>query len=489
MTEFNPPDSTLHTTSWYHSRWVWFLVGGCLLVILIGLLLPRGHDNPSARSDSADAPAKSAASNFSRVERARLPARRLDSAPAPAAAKVVANKLSQFARNRRAIARAMARRAKIEVPGDVERFFDAVEAGNWDEIEARFKVISGGDASASGHSPSRPPGVEALWPAIIDTYGVAEQVHLWPAQKLLDYGNAVLDSLRPGMVYVGGTDPGRWIPTLLNETSDGERHIVVTQNGLAAGSYLDYVNLLYGDRLTTLTQEDSQRVFKDYIADAQKRLQHDQQFPDEPKQIRPGEDFRIIDGRVQVSGQVAVMAINERLLQSLMEKNPSASFALEESFSLKSTYPDAAPLGPIMELRVQDRQGALTAERAAQSVEYWRATTQQLLSDPEATGSSDTLKTYSKMATAQANLFASHSLTTEAEQAYRIARDLWPGMPEAAFGLSELLARTGRADEARRLLDDFAHTNPDQRAAVEAAALWRLTIGPQSKPPAPPPRP
>jgi hypothetical protein len=47
-----------------------------------------------------------------------------------------------------------------------------------------------------------------------------------PAQKLLDYGNAVLGALRPGMVYVGGTDPGRWIPTLLNETSESERHIV-----------------------------------------------------------------------------------------------------------------------------------------------------------------------------------------------------------------------------------------------------------------------
>ena len=38
---------------------------------------------------------------------------------------------------------------------------------------------------------------------------------------------------------------------------------------------------------------------------------HDQQFPDEPKQIRPGEDITAIDRRLQVAGQVAVMAINE----------------------------------------------------------------------------------------------------------------------------------------------------------------------------------
>src|SRR5678816_2076379 len=100
-----------------------------------------------------------------------------------------------------------------------------------------------------------------------------------------------------------------------------------------------------------------------------KRLQHDQQFPDEPKQIRPNEDVRSIDGRIQVSGQVAVMAINEKLLQALMEKNPDASFALEESYSFKNAYANATPLGPIMELRVQDEQSALTAERAAQSLD------------------------------------------------------------------------------------------------------------------------
>ena len=60
----------------------------------------------------------------------------------------------------------------------------------------------------------RSPEVAQLWAPIIDAYGVAEQVHIWPAQKLLDMGNAVLSQLRPGMVYVGGTDDGRWVPAL-----------------------------------------------------------------------------------------------------------------------------------------------------------------------------------------------------------------------------------------------------------------------------------
>jgi hypothetical protein len=88
--------------------------------------------------------------------------------------------------------------------------------------------------------------------------------------------------------------------------------------------------------MTTLTKEDSQRAFQDYITDAQKRFQHDQQFPDEPRQLRPGEDVRVTDNRTQVSGQVAVMAINEKLFQTLMQNNPGVSFATEQSFPFPS---------------------------------------------------------------------------------------------------------------------------------------------------------
>src|SRR3989442_1209240 len=286
-----------------------------------------------------------------------------DAAPAASAQLIVAGKLARFGKSRRELVHALARRHGVEVPDAVKLFFDAVESGNWDDIEARLKVINGGDSSA-GHAAGRPPGVERLWPAIIDAYGAAEQVHLWPAQKLLEYGNAILESLRPGMVYVGGTDNGRWIPELLNDTSDGERHIVVTQNGLVDGRYLDWLSLLHSDGMATLTSEDSHRVFQEYVADVTKRLQHDQEFPDDPKQVRSGEDIRVTDGHVQVSGMVGVMAINEKLLQALMEKNPDLSFAVQESDPMKGTYADAIPLGPLMELRAQNDQNTFTAERA-----------------------------------------------------------------------------------------------------------------------------
>src|SRR6266567_6202332 len=483
MKSSGPNDARMPGSSNHASRWAWIIVSGCLLITFIAVVLPR---RKIASPDRAGATNASAANGrFERAARISSAHRRLNSAaesePAKTAEEIVAGKLAQFARSRRELVQVLARRSGVEVSDDVNRFFDAVEAGNWEEIQARYKMINGGDDSA-GHGAGRPPGVNEFWCAIVDAYGVADQVHEWPAQKLLDYGHAVLDSLRPGMVYVGGTDNGRWVPELLNDTSEGERHIVVTQNGLADGKYLEYLNVLYGDRLATLTQDDSQRAFQDYMADAQKRLQHDQQFPDEPKQIRPGEDIASVDGHVQVSGMVAVMAINEKILQTLMQKNPDLSFALQESQPFKGTYADAIPLGPLMELRAPDVQNAFTPETAAQSVDYWRTTTQNVLSDLEADASPYALKSYSHDANSAANLLAAHDYTAEAEQAYRLSSQLWPGNPLAAGGLAAILARTGHADEARQLLDDFARSYPGERPAIETFRGSILWTTPQVKP-------
>jgi len=165
----------------------------------------------------------------------------------------------------------------------VAQFFEAVEAGRWNEIERLAKALREKLSAAD---------LLQLWPPIHETWGAVQEARNWPPEKLLDYGNAILESLRPGMVYVGGTDPGRWIPTLLNETSEGERHIVLTQNALADATYLDYVNFLYGDRLTALSSDDSKRAFDEYLADARKRLEHDQAFLTN-RNNRPGEDIKI----------------------------------------------------------------------------------------------------------------------------------------------------------------------------------------------------
>src|SRR5207244_11845769 len=102
-----------------------------------------------------------------------------------------------------------------------------------------------------------------------------------------------------------------FIPTFLNDTSESEHHIVLTQNALADPSYLQYLSFVYGDQFANLTHENQETAMNAYLADYQKRLAHDQQFPDEPKQVLEGESVK----DSIASGQMSVMAVNDRLVE------------------------------------------------------------------------------------------------------------------------------------------------------------------------------
>ena len=446
--------------------WSWLVGISCAAVVLVAILAPRRTFTNGERGASGSVAPASSTSGSPTIPDVPIRAKTPQTAE-----EIVAGKVTQFARDRLRITRAMAKRHQTELPDEVDQFFNAVAGGRWDELNAlyhKLEKIRDGEGKLG-----------SVWGPILETLLVAECAHAWPAQKLLDYGQATLGSLSPGMVYVGGTDPGRGIPTLLNETSGGERHVVLTQNALADASYMDYVRFLYGGQLALPTEADSRQAFDSYLADAQRRFQHDQQFPDEPKQVRPGETIQSIPGagtdssgnptaQVEVSGNVAVMSINERILQAILDKNPGMSFAVEESYPLLSTYASASPLGPLMELRSPDAQNGFTLDSASDSLDYWRGASEQLQTDAEAPEGSEVRKSYSHMAVAQANLLASHNYAMEAEATYRIAMELEPSNPEAVYGLSTLLSQSGRLDEAQLLVNEFARNHPDQAPAPQS---------------------
>jgi len=91
--------------------------------------------------------------------------------------------------------------------------------------------------------------------------------------------------------------------------------------------------------------EDSQKCFEDYTQDVGRRAQLNQ--------LAPGEDVKIENGRVQVSGQVAVMKINGLLCKVIFDQNPTNEFYVEESFPLDWMYPYETPHGVIMKINRQ----------------------------------------------------------------------------------------------------------------------------------------
>jgi thioredoxin-like negative regulator of GroEL len=138
---------------------------------------------------------------------------------------------------------------------------------------------------------------------------------------------------------------------------------------------------VYPDReILTATPEDSQRAFSEYLADAQRRLEHDRKFPNEPKQIKPGEDVRIIENRVQVSGQVAVMSINAILTKIMFDKNPGHEFYVEESFPLDWMYPYLTPFGIIMKIN-RNPLPELSQDIVDRDHHFWSQYSDRLIGD------------------------------------------------------------------------------------------------------------
>jgi tetratricopeptide (TPR) repeat protein len=130
---------------------------------------------------------------------------------------------------------------------------------------------------------------------------------------------------------------------------------------------------VYPDReIYCPSPDDSQRCFQDYLQDAQRRLQLNQ--------LKPGEDVHVVENRVQVSGQVAVMAINGLLTKVIFDHNPKNEFFVEESFPLDWMYPHLTPFGIIMKINRQTLP-ELTEEIVNRDHNFWRQYSTRLIGD------------------------------------------------------------------------------------------------------------
>ncbi len=130
---------------------------------------------------------------------------------------------------------------------------------------------------------------------------------------------------------------------------------------------------VYPDREIYIpTPQDSQDCFQRYLGDAQERLQRNA--------LKPGEDVRVIDGKVQVSGQIAVMSINGLLTKVIFDQNPNNEFFVEESFPLDWMFPYLTPYGVIMKINRQPLP-TLTSDILERDHKFWREYSKRLTGD------------------------------------------------------------------------------------------------------------
>jgi hypothetical protein len=250
-------------------------------------------------------------------------------------------RLESFARAKEKQSRELVAKAGEQITPEFQRFFDAAIKGDWRTVTNRFGYFL--HHHPQYHAINATNGFDeslrtAYWQPVLEIcLAYVYVVNCEPKYTAL-LADGIINSIPPGSIYFGGTDPGRGVPTAFCKShADADPFFTLTQNALADGTYLDYLRAMYGGKIYTPTAEDSQKCFQEYTVDAQRRL--------EEHKLKPGEDVKMVDGKVQVSGQVAVMSINGLITKVIFDRNPDREFYVEESFPLDWMYPYLEPHG------------------------------------------------------------------------------------------------------------------------------------------------
>jgi hypothetical protein len=243
-------------------------------------------------------------------------------------------------------------------------FFAAAERGDWLTVSNIFKDLRqhAGQYEHTGKTDERLRGTK--WQAVIEIWGGLSAFGEGDAKYSTLYASDIIESIPPGSIYFGGTDPGRFLITAMQKNqAAGEPFFTLTQNALADSTYLDYLRLMYGDRIYIPTVEDSRKAFQDYMEDATRRMQNNQ--------LKPGENVnKDASGKVQISGQVSVMEINGLLAKDIFDQNANQEFFVEESFPLDWMYPYLEPHGIIFKLN-REPLPTLSDEIVQRDHDYW----------------------------------------------------------------------------------------------------------------------
>ena len=256
--------------------------------------------------------------------------------------------------------------------------------------------------------------------------------------------------MEPRAFFFGGTDPGRFVPTYMIYCAKVRPDVyLVTQNALADNTYMNTMRDLYGDDLWIPTPDDSARAFQIYVDEVQSGKR--------PKNAA----LQIENGRVQVSGALGVMEINGILCEMIFAKNKARhAFYIEESYVINWMFPYLTPHGLIMKLNPEPQP--IDPQNVSDDMAFWDWYTRRLLRNPMFRRDLPAQKSFSKLRSAIAGLYAARGMRTEAERAFQEARTLYPVSPEANFRLvQEVLMPQARYAEAIDILDEYNALDPN----------------------------
>jgi hypothetical protein len=279
----------------------------------------------------------------------------------------IAAQLKSFAAEKESQAQSLASADAKQLPPEFDAFFSAVENAHWEEASndyAEMRSHFGSDNTLYG----------SWWQPVLETLGAAEQFSLGDEKYAAAFGNDIIQSIPRGSIYLGGTDPGRFIVTMMQKSqADGDPFFGLSQNPLTDATYLDYLRSIYGGKIYIPTTNDWQKCFYNYFRDfAERRATH---------QLQPGESVTNgPDGKMWVNSYMSELQVRALLARVIFDQNTNRDFYVEESFPLEWMYPYLEPHDLIFKLNHEPVAG-LTDEMVQRDHDYWTNTVSPMIGD------------------------------------------------------------------------------------------------------------
>ncbi|HSY44366.1 MAG TPA: hypothetical protein VK811_10690 [Candidatus Acidoferrum sp.] len=275
--------------------------------------------------------------------------------------------LTSFAAEKESQAQSLASAGGKKLPPEFAAFFSAAENLDWEEASHEYAELR-----KRLHNDTTLYG--SWWQPVLETFGAAGQFALGDEKYAAAFGNNIIQSIPPGSIYFGGTDPGRFIVTAMEKSQiKGDPFFGLTQNTLTDDSYLDYLRSMYRDKIYIPTAADSQKCFASYYRDFQKRQAMHQLQPGESVTNGP-------DGKMKVNSQISLVQVRDLLSREVFNQNTGREFYVEESFPLQWMYPYLEPHGLIFKLNHQPLT-KLSDGLVQQDHAYWTKTVSPMIGD------------------------------------------------------------------------------------------------------------
>jgi tetratricopeptide (TPR) repeat protein len=370
--------------------------------------------------------------------------------------------------------------------------------------EGQLRVVGG--AEQNGHDFGwqfghwQLQGVDGIKADLQDNLSPQEFEDVWANYPNPEYPPA----MDTNAIFFGGTDPGRFIPTYMIYSAKVRPDIyLITQNALATKTYTNEIHDLYGEQVWTPSHEDNERAFGQFVQDIQ------------TGKIPAGPNTVTKDGKIMVQGAENVMRINAYLTQMIFNQNQfvsecktneatrppgsamvlndpvidpqtgqfeQRSFYLEESSPMPWMYPYLTPHGLIM--KINNTPTPLTEKHVRNDFEFWNWYCDYLLADKRFLRDTAARRSFSKLRTALAGMYAARNKPKEAEVAYRQALSLYDLNLESNIRLAMLLAGQQHFSEATALLNTLQQKDPNneqiaplvQRIESHKNMIMRLTV-------------